>query len=183
MLSRNPWAIAGGDAMFGLLRKLLGQQPPSEDGSDREGDRLETPTGTAARSSTGAAMDGRDAEAASDADDWPVPLDQIFDILSNHRRRAVLQILTETARIERGDLAEQIAARENDTPVHLFSSEEHQRVEVKLYQVHLPKLADADAITYDESRGIIEPGPAFRSFANHLPDDPEAAATGTEDRR
>ncbi|ODR81794.1 hypothetical protein BG842_01550 [Haladaptatus sp. W1] len=54
------------------------------------------------------------------------------------------------------DLAEQVAAWENDTTVQALTSDERQRVYIPLYQSHLPKLDEEGIIDYDQSRGTVK---------------------------
>ena len=82
--------------------------------------------------------------------------DKVFEILSSRRRRMVLFYLRkhgDTATVN--DLAEQVAAWENDTDIEELTSQERKRVYVSLYQTHLPKLADTDLIDYDVDDGIV----------------------------
>jgi DNA-binding transcriptional ArsR family regulator len=81
--------------------------------------------------------------------------DVAFDVLRNARRRYVLYFLREKSPRELGDLAERIAARENDTTVEGLSSKQRKSVYTALYQTHLPKLADAGVIEYDRDRGVV----------------------------
>lgn len=84
-------------------------------------------------------------------------MDDIFHILQNQRRRQVLQYLANQAEeCTLRDLAEQIAAWENDIPIDQISSEERQRVYIALYQVHLPKLDEFGVIEYNQSRGTVQ---------------------------
>jgi hypothetical protein len=79
------------------------------------------------------------------------------------------------------DVAEQVAAWENDTTVAALRSDERQRVYVALYQSHLDTLADAGVIEYDKSRGVLEPRPLLDRVAAYtdLPD--QAGPTGSTD--
>ena len=82
--------------------------------------------------------------------------DVIFELLKNRRRREVLQYLLDREEtVTLGELAEQIAAWENDTTVNALSSDQRKRVYVALYQTHLPKMDDAGIIDYDQDRGLI----------------------------
>jgi len=85
------------------------------------------------------------------------PLDLVFGILKNSRRRKVLRYLCSndgTATLS--DLAEHIAAIENDTTPAQLSSSQRKRVYVGLYQCHLPKMDDVGVIDYNQARGHIE---------------------------
>ncbi|APX98402.1 MULTISPECIES: DUF7344 domain-containing protein [Natronorubrum] len=82
--------------------------------------------------------------------------DVIFELLKNRRRREVLSYLLEAEEtVTLGELAEQIAAWENDTEVTALSSDQRKRVYVALYQTHLPKMDDAGIVEYDQDRGLI----------------------------
>ena len=86
-----------------------------------------------------------------------LPTDDVFEILQNGRRRAVLRYLrSNEGRAELSDLAEHIAAAENDTTVELLSSKARKRVYIALYQCHLPKMDSLGVIEYDKNRGTIE---------------------------
>lgn len=148
-----------------------------ETGSDTHGGTATAHSGNASATAEGV------ADGDTDPEEQSISLDLIFEILRNHRRRRVLRTLTETEQIELGDLAEQIAARELDKPRRELSSQERKRLYVALYQSHLPKMADADAITYEERRGLIEPGPALHSFISLLPGESESPTTEARDGR
>ncbi|WP_435064327.1 DUF7344 domain-containing protein [Halobaculum sp. EA56] len=86
-----------------------------------------------------------------------LPLDVKFDILKNRRRRLVLkQLRQEEGKATIGDLAEQIAAVENDTTVQALNAQQRKRVYIGLYQCHLPKMDDAGVVDFEQSRGRIE---------------------------
>ncbi|TYT63531.1 DUF7344 domain-containing protein [Natrialba swarupiae] len=89
-------------------------------------------------------------------DDEGLSKDVIFELLKNRRRREVLAYLLEAEEtVTLGELAEQIAAWENDTDVNALSSDQRKRVYVALYQTHLPKMDDAGIVEYDQDRGLI----------------------------
>ncbi|MFC7213239.1 ArsR family transcriptional regulator [Saliphagus sp. GCM10025334] len=92
---------------------------------------------------------------ANDTDET-LSKDVIFELLKNRRRREVLAYLLEAEEtVTLGELAEQIAAWENDTDVNALSSDQRKRVYVALYQTHLPKMDDAGIVDYDQDRGLI----------------------------
>ena len=87
-------------------------------------------------------------------------LDIVFDMLKNERRRRVLHYLkTNEGPFTLGELAEHIAALENDKSVQALSSGERKRVYVGLYQCPLPRMDDAGVIEFDRNRGSVELGP------------------------
>jgi DNA-binding transcriptional ArsR family regulator len=82
--------------------------------------------------------------------------DRVFDILSSPRRRYVLYYLREYGGpVELTDLAEELAAWENDTTVTEISPQARKRVYVSLYQTHVPKLDEAGLIEYDSDSGEL----------------------------
>ena len=92
--------------------------------------------------------------------DEGIPLDVVYDILKNERRRYVLLYLQQHEdTVTIGELAESIAAFENDIPVGQLNAQQRKRVYIGLYQCHLPKMADADVIDFEKSRGEVSLGP------------------------
>ena len=73
--------------------------------------------------------------------------DESFDLLSNHRRRYALYCLRqEENRATLGELADKIAAWENDIETDAVSYDERKRVYTSLQQVHLPRMDDLDVV-------------------------------------
>ncbi|WP_211693276.1 DUF7344 domain-containing protein [Natronomonas halophila] len=118
------------------------------------------------------------ADEAGETDDSRVeslPLDQVFGILKNQRRRYVLKYLYEAEeRVSLSEVAEQIAAWENDKDVRQISSSERKRVYVGLYQCHLPKMDGVGVISFNKPRGVIELGENADSLYRYLDTDDEA---------
>lgn len=84
--------------------------------------------------------------------------DDLFDVLSNRRRRYVVYFLKHaTGPAELGPLATQIAAWENDESRAEVSSIERKRVYTSLQQIHLPKMDDFGVLAFDKRSGTIEP--------------------------
>ncbi|MFD1565701.1 hypothetical protein ACFR99_19430 [Haloarchaeobius amylolyticus] len=84
--------------------------------------------------------------------------DEIFTMLSNRRRRWVLHYLkqTEKQRVDLRSLVDSISAWEYDVPADELPWKKRKRVYTALRQSHLPKLDEAGAIEYDQSRGVVE---------------------------
>lgn len=107
--------------------------------------------------------------------------DKIFHILQTQRRRHALRYLKEHDNpVEMRDLAEQVAAWENDTTVQALASDERQRVYIALYQSHLPKLDSEGIIEYNKSRGIVERGDLADEFDPYLEPSVESETSETE---
>jgi DNA-binding transcriptional ArsR family regulator len=82
--------------------------------------------------------------------------DTIFSMLSNQRRRYVLYYLNQrSGTVSLRDLAERIAAWENDVDVADLDYKQRKRVYTSLHQTHLPKLDEAGIVDYDQEEGTI----------------------------
>lgn len=107
--------------------------------------------------------------------------DQIYHLLQNERRRYVLRYLHGSDEQESmRDIAEQVAAWENNSTVQAITSSERQRVYIPLYQSHLPKLDEEGIIEYDQSRGTVEKTDMADVLYDYL-EPTEAAADDDED--
>lgn len=128
----------------------MGTKQKGSDGPSEEG-----------RSNTLSSEEGVSNERSiQDTDeDESLSLDLIFEVLKNERRREVIRYLRDhESQVSLSDLAEHIAALENDTDVASITSSQRKRVYVGLYQCHLPKMADMGIIEFNQNRGIIRLG-------------------------
>lgn len=95
---------------------------------------------------------------------------QIFHVLGNDRRRAIVQLLAEHPdHVDVSDVASEIAERETDTtpvPNNLYKS-----VYVSLQQTHLPQLEEDAIIEYDPEAKTIQPGPHFEDVLEYVDGD------------
>lgn len=93
---------------------------------------------------------------ATSDDDGP-SRDEVFSALSNNRRRNVITYLKyhdgDDARVR--DIAEQLAAWENDLEIPEVTYKQRKRVYTALHQSHLPKLAESGFIEYESDRGLV----------------------------
>lgn len=142
-------------------RLASSEDTPTSDGQDSvesttSSEQPQTvPTGTDPPDTSPDVADDSDTEAGYD-----LPLDQTFEILKNSRRRETLRFLKANGgETTLSEVAEHIAALENDTTVRAITSAQRKRVYVGLYQCHLPKMDDTDVIEFDQNRGTIELGP------------------------
>lgn len=114
--------------------------------------------------------DPRDGERALSRDD-------VFDVLYNERRRAVLDYLRDNdGSATVSDLAEFIAASENETTVQRLSSSQRKCVYVGLYQNHLPMMDDVGVVDYDKDRGTVHLRDCVTQLEPYLDDAVEADA-------
>lgn len=87
----------------------------------------------------------------------PLDPDELYDALSNARRRACLEYLNGAeGELRVRDIARSVAGETADDPDGVAKS-----VYVSLIQIHLPKLAAYEIITYDETEKLVAPGPAY----------------------
>ncbi|MFB6107527.1 MAG: hypothetical protein ABEJ82_01640 [Haloplanus sp.] len=100
----------------------------------------------------------RESDDADQSTDRAGPTEhEIFDVLSNRRRRYTLYALTRDDGSTIGSLAEQVAAWENDSEIADVTPAERKRVYTALQQSHLPKLERTGMVTFDPESGRVEP--------------------------
>lgn len=121
----------------------MSQQTYTEHGRDRD---------------DGAVLNALLGETTAERDDKnDLPTDAVFEVLYNRRRRDVIRYLRERdGSATASDLAEHIAAKENDITVQQLSSSQRKRVYVGLYQNHLPMMDDIGVIDYEKDRGTVQ---------------------------
>lgn len=122
-----------------------------------------SPFGGTAPDSDPPDSDGTDPDAAAPDDSSPaaspsparLPPDLVFEILSNSRRRLLLERLGENAgESTLSDLAGHVAAVENETPEAELTSKERKRVYISLYQNHIPRMVDVDVVATDDDGSV-----------------------------
>ena len=98
-----------------------------------------------------------ESNRAENKTDVSLTRDEIFEVLSNQRRRYAFYYLRrhEGETVEVGDLAERIAAWEDGKPIDSLTAAERKRVKTALHQFHLPKMDDLRFLEYDTSRGEV----------------------------
>lgn len=116
-------------------------------------------------------MGTQQIEVSGEDEETTALRDRAFETLSNPRRRQTLRYLRMHA--DDGptlirDLAEQIAAWENDVQVVEVTYKQRKRVYTSLYQSHLPKLHRYGFIEYDGDRGTMELTPQGQQLDIYL---------------
>ena len=116
-----------------------------------------------------------EAQPSDNPSEEELPLDQVFGILKNQRRRYVLKFLKDSdeEEVSLSDVAEQIAAWENDKEVRQISSKERKRVYVGLYQCHLPKMDGMGIVAFNKPRGLIGLGENSEPLFKYIDTDDE----------
>jgi len=98
--------------------------------------------------------------------------DTVFEILSNSRRRFMLSYLNEhDGPVDLMELANEIAAWENETTVDELTDKQSKRVYVSVYQTHVPKLEATGLIDYDSDSGLIELSERASEIDRYMPDE------------
>ncbi|MFC4989471.1 MULTISPECIES: DUF7344 domain-containing protein [Saliphagus] len=101
---------------------------------------------------------------------------EIFHLLGNDRRRAIIRYLTESeGRIDVSEVATRIAETEaTGTPVpnNLYKS-----VYVSLQQTHLPQLEEDAIVVYDPDEKTVDRGPRFEDVLGYVDGDRGDRAT------
>lgn len=92
------------------------------------------------------------------ADGGELPVDTVFDLLSNRRRRLILYLLVDGEdAVQCEELARKVASLEVNDDIGEVPSEEYTRVLISLDHIHLPRLVDDGVVEYDRDEGVIVP--------------------------
>lgn len=87
----------------------------------------------------------------------PLDAEELYDALSNDRRRACVRTLdTDTGWIRVKALANTIAGETAADPEGAVES-----TYISLIQIHLPKLETYGVVSYDEDEKVVAPGPTY----------------------
>jgi energy-coupling factor transporter ATP-binding protein EcfA2 len=82
-------------------------------------------------------------------------VDEIFTLLSNSRRRAMMRVMFEHQRLDFGELVDRVAEMEYGLHIDEISSDERHNIYVSLYQTHLPKLKKSGVLEGSRKSGSI----------------------------
>ncbi|WP_425607776.1 DUF7344 domain-containing protein [Natrinema salsiterrestre] len=84
--------------------------------------------------------------------------DTVFTLLSDHRRRRVLELLLSHDRpLTITDLRNEVVEQEQNREITNIPREDVKEVHAALHHNHIPKLAEAGVVIYDQERSIVEP--------------------------
>jgi len=85
-------------------------------------------------------------------------LDEIFTLLKNSRRRAIIRLLSDIEdEITISELTERLAAAEENVDRSDLSDAARKRVYVSCYQTHLPKLEEYDVLSVEDDQNVVTP--------------------------
>lgn len=94
--------------------------------------------------------------------------DTIIRLLSDSRRRHVLQQLMESETVDVEDLADQIAVAETHDPTPSAYSDEKEHVMISLVHNHLPRLEEHEVVKYDQESQETVRGENFEAVIEYL---------------
>jgi hypothetical protein len=104
--------------------------------------------------------------------------DELFNLLQSRRRRLMLWYLHEQtdgeARLR--SLSTQVAALEEGVDPSEVDASVRQRVQISLYQSHLPKLVESGVVAYDEGHELVELAGLSDVFVPYLAGEPNRFA-------
>lgn len=123
--------------------------------------------------STGERLVSPQPASSTDESSVSISLDVGFHLLQNSRCRAVLRYLLdheeEVATID--TVTDQVTAWETETTSVAVPPDARKRVYLSLSQIHLPTLAAAEVIEYDQERGTLAATPVIDLFVPFLPEE------------
>lgn len=101
----------------------------------------------------------------------PITEDQLFQILADSRRRAVINRLAtmdHDEAVRRVELAREIAAMETHMSPEHVPDERVRPVDVDLYRTHFPMLDDAELIRWNVAEAEVAPANSIAPVAEWL---------------
>ncbi|WP_144901279.1 DUF7344 domain-containing protein [Halobellus captivus] len=102
--------------------------------------------------------------------------DIAYSVLADKRRRYAVHYLKQRGEpVPLNELAEQVAAWENNKPVAELTSKERKRVYIAMYQSHLETLSREGIVEYDADRGVASISDDFNQLEIYL----EAVPSGS----
>ncbi|RKD95817.1 DUF7344 domain-containing protein [Halopiger aswanensis] len=112
---------------------------------------------------------GNQSDATDTEPDHILTEDELFEILSNRRRRHILhELMREQDTLDIGTLSQQIAAWEDGLEMHEVTSSDRKRVYTALHQSHLPKMDEAGVVDFNQDRGTVSPTPVLEDVEIYM---------------
>ena len=102
-------------------------------------------------------VDQQDTTVEFDSSDEQVTDGDVFEVLSNQRRRYALHYLMQRPgeQVAMGDLSTQVAAWEEGVDPEAVTYDQRKSVHTSLYQYHAPKLDETGLVEYDSRGGVV----------------------------
>ena len=122
-------------------------------------------TGVIQHMISAATTTGRNAISGGETEDADLSQDEIFDVLSNRRRRYAIHALKRAEEpLDVSELSTYVTAWELDVDPEQVKYEDRRNVHSTLRRTHLPKLEDANVVTVDEETDLVRPTPALEDL-------------------
>ncbi|MDZ5812342.1 transcriptional regulator [Halorubrum sp. AD140] len=91
--------------------------------------------------------------------------DDVFEVLSNRRRRFVIHALKRAEEpVEVSELSRYVTAWERDVDPEMVRYQERRNVYSTLQRTHLPKLEEKNVVTVDSETNLVEPTPELANL-------------------
>lgn len=97
--------------------------------------------------------------------------DTIHELLIAKRRRYLLDCLSNHGTLPLSDVADEIAYQEHDAPREQIPEENVEAVYQSLWHTHVPKLADANIVSYDEDEDTVALADNADAAIQHISED------------
>jgi hypothetical protein len=95
--------------------------------------------------------------------------EEIFDVLRNRRRRLTIHFLREhSTPVDLRELAEQLAAWENDIQADEVTYDQRRNVQTALKQTHLPLMEASRVVEFYEDPGLVSMGPTMGRVSQQM---------------
>ena len=107
----------------------------------------------------------RNSISGGETEDADLSQDEIFDVLSNRRRRYAIHALKRAEEpLDVSELSTHVTAWELDVDPEQVKYEDRRNVHSTLRRTHLPKLEDANVVTVDEETDLVRPTPTLQDL-------------------
>ena len=110
----------------------------------------------------------RPVVANFESEDRPVSLDTLFDLLADVRRREAVATLLAHGDLSLPDLADEVAVAEEGEPLTRIDADDVLQVYLSLYHTHVPKLARAGLVDYDQDDDYVALTDAGRDLESSI---------------
>lgn len=101
--------------------------------------------------------------------DTPRDIDSLFACLANHRRRLLLEGLSErSGPVVVEELVQHIVEREDEATADTGGNDQLSEITIALFHNHLPKLQEAGVIDVDHETNTVREGYRFQTAKSLL---------------
>lgn len=91
-----------------------------------------------------------------------------FAALAHRRRRGVLSCVSQHHVVTLADLADELAVQEHGATIDGVPADAVRELYLELYHNHVPTLADADLVVYDQDQDLVTITPAGTAAYTYL---------------